>query len=101
MHYVICYDLESDRLREKTVKLLQRNGCSRVQKSVFVAADMTAKQVAALKTGLDQLWKAGQRSPQDSLLIMPLPNECALQTASVGPNNMLTALAELPLKIIL
>lgn len=43
MHYVICYDLENDRLRGKAVKLLERHGCSRVQKSVFAAPELEKK----------------------------------------------------------
>lgn len=31
MHYIICYGIEDDRLREKTAKTLARHGCSRVQ----------------------------------------------------------------------
>lgn len=35
--YLISYDIGDDRLREKVAALLQREGCTRIQKSVFFA----------------------------------------------------------------
>ena len=101
MHYVICYDLESDRLREKVAKLLQRHGCNRVQKSVFVAADMSNKHLSMLQRALTSAMEKGTSAPQDSVLLIPLPDACAQATRAIGGlNSILATTAVLPLKII-
>lgn len=49
MNYFICYDISDDDLRGKMVKLLQRKGCKRVQKSVFLAPNFQLRELAALR----------------------------------------------------
>lgn len=94
--------MENDRLRDRAAKLLQKHGCSRVQRSVFVAAYVKPRDLEQLKAALDRLMARGPVSPQDSLLLMPLPEEVVAQTAAIGcANNILAALAPLPLKILL
>jgi CRISPR-associated endonuclease Cas2 len=44
MHYVICYDIESDRKRDRVARVLEKNGCHRVQKSVFVGPRMRKRE---------------------------------------------------------
>lgn len=100
MHYVICYDLEDDRLRGKTAKVLARHGCNRVQRSVFVAAHMDKKQLARLQADLQRLL-AGHHAPGDSLLIVPLRDEHVAEIRAIGDNNIFTELENFPLKIIL
>lgn len=100
MHYVICYDLEDDRLRGKTAKALQRHGCTRVQRSVFVAPNMDKKELARLLADLQRLL-AGRHAPGDSLLVLPLRDEHVAEIRAIGENNILTELEKFPLKIIL
>ena len=102
MHYVICYDLESDRLRGKVAKALQKHGCNRVQKSVFVAADMSAKHLERLSSALKKLLASGTAAAQDSVLVIPLPEEYArLSMAFGGLNSILAETQPLPSKILL
>lgn len=102
MHYVICYDLENDRLREKVAKLLRRHGCNRVQKSVFVAPDLSARHRDLLLAATARLLARNPAQPQDNLLLIPLPDECArLSNALAGPNNLLAGIAEMPVKLLL
>ena len=102
MHYVICYDLENDRLRGRVAKLLQKHGCNRVQKSVFVAADMSARHLEQLKTAVTTALSRGVSAPMDSVLFIPLPDECAKNSIGIGRlNSVLASTAELPLKILL
>lgn len=101
MHYVICYDLENDRLRDRCAKLLERNGCNRLQKSVFAAPDMEKKHLVKLQLSLRQMFARQPMSPGDSLLIIPLPNEQAKETEVMGDNNIHTILLEKVLKIML
>ena len=101
MHYVICYDLENDRLRNRAAKLLERNGCRRIQKSVFAAPDMSKKHLTKLHLSLRQLFARQPMSAGDSLYIVPLPNEYTPDIGVFGENNVFPALEEKPLKIML
>ena len=101
MHYVICYDLENDRLRDRCAKLLERNGCRRAQKSVFAAANMANKDLVKVQLGLRQLFARMPMSPGDSLLIIPLPHDYAGEIETFGDNNIRTELLEKRLKTIL
>jgi CRISPR-associated endonuclease Cas2 len=102
MHYVICYDLESDRLRDRVVKVLQKHGCSRVQRSVFVAADLDGRHLQQLTAALTRLAGGGLFAEQDSLLVIPLSGESAQSSIAIGcANNILTAVLPLPLKVML
>ena len=100
MHYIICYDLEDDRLRGKTAKVLARHGCTRVQRSVFVAPHLDKKQLARVLADLQRLL-AGRHAPGDSLLLVPLRDEHVAEIRVIGDNNILTELEKFPLKIIL
>ncbi|MCC6461564.1 MAG: CRISPR-associated endonuclease Cas2 [Saprospiraceae bacterium] len=100
MHYIICYDIENDRLREKTAKALARHGCSRVQKSVFVAPALPKKHLLRLQADLQRLL-AGHLAPGDSVLLVPLGAEESAQILCFGENNILPCLEKKPLKIIL
>ncbi len=101
MHYVICYDIESDQLRDRAVKTLEKNGCRRLQKSVFVAPHMTKKELVRLQLMLRQVFERRPLKPGDSVYIVPLPNEFAEGADFFGSNNAFPALLEKKLKILL
>jgi len=66
-----------------------------------VASHISSKHVAALKHALARLLAGRVLSPQDGVLIIPLPDEPAQQVHAIGANNMLAALMTPPLKILL
>ncbi|MCW5921256.1 MAG: CRISPR-associated endonuclease Cas2 [Saprospiraceae bacterium] len=101
MHFVICYDIENDRLRARTAKILERHGCHRVQRSVFVAPYLERKHLVRLRGALKQCYARQPLSPDDSLLLVPLREEYVADIEVLGVNNIITALAEKPLKIML
>jgi CRISPR-associated protein Cas2 len=101
MHYVICYDLENDRLRDRVVKILEKNGCHRIQKSVFTAPFMEKKHLTQLRAALGRLFARHPPAPADSLLIVPLPDEYVAAVTKFGNNNIHTHLQEKILKTIL
>lgn len=100
MHYVITYDIEDDRLRTQTAKVLQRFGCARVQKSVFVAAQLEKRYLLQLQTALHQLL-AKRLKPGESLLVFPLRHEHAPEIFVLGHNNILTTFDDPPRKTLL
>ena len=69
--YFISYDIADDRLREKIAALLQREGCTRVQKSVFFAPKFAIKELRALQAGLHALAN-GKLEDNDSILCVPV-----------------------------
>lgn len=101
MHYVISYDIENDRLRDKTAKILEKNGCLRVQKSVFVAPQMTNKHLDRLLADLKSRYARKPLGDRDSLLLIPLTKEHGAAIKVFGNNNILATLEENPLKIVL
>ena len=101
MHYVICYDLENDRLRDRVAKLLQKQGCSRVQRSVFVARGFERREYSHLRAALRRLLARHPGGPADSVLFIPLREGEEARIEALGLNNVLTALTPPPLKIIL
>ena len=101
MHYVICYDLENDRLRDRCAKLLERNGCLRVQKSVFAAPGMGKKDLVKMQLALRQLFARHPLVPGDSVCIIPLRDEYVPDIAVFGSNNMPPLLEEKKLKVML
>lgn len=100
MHYMICYDIENDRLRTKAAAVLARHGCARVQRSVFVAANLDKKNLARLQADLKRLLD-GRHAPGDSLLIVPLRDEHVAEIHHIGDNTIFTELEKFPLKILL
>ena len=70
-NYLIAYDISADRLREQVAVLLQQHGCRRVQKSVFLAPQFSAKELRALQADLRQL-ASGKLGPEESVIGIPL-----------------------------
>jgi CRISPR-associated protein Cas2 len=54
-HYIISYDISVSSLRTKLAQLLQRHGCERLQKSVFLAPNISNEDLMALKMELKKL----------------------------------------------
>ena len=101
MHYVICYDLENDRFRAKAAKTLERHGCSRIQKSVFVAASLDTKHLSRLTRDLNRLLEGRVLAPGEGIVLVPVPAESGKQILVLGNNNVLAELEAGPLKVLL
>lgn len=70
-NYLISYDISQDKLRNKIVKILERRGCVRVQKSVFLAPRYQTAELKRLQAEMVLALKA-RASPDDSVLCVPL-----------------------------
>ncbi len=81
--------------------LLERNGCLRVQKSVFAAPDMDRKAWGRLQQGLRQLFARHPLGAADSLYIVPLRDEHVAEIQVYGRPTVVEALQAQPLKIVL
>lgn len=69
MYCFICYDIENDKIRRMVAKLLEREGCIRVQKSVFFAR-IHRKRHARLTDLLRQIQQLYDN--QDSIMLLPV-----------------------------
>ena len=98
---MICYDLENNRLREKTAKTLIRYGCIRLQKSVFVAANLEKRDLDRMENDLKNLL-LGHSGRGDSLVVVPLRDEHVKEIRTIAShNNTYTYFEPEPLKIVL
>lgn len=78
-----------------------KHGCSRVQKSVFVAAFMEKKHLGGLQADLKRLFGLFPPNDRDSVLFVPLREELVAMVELVGCNNIFTELRDPPLMTIL
>jgi len=70
-NFFISYDISNDRLRTKAAKILERNGCKRVQKSVFFAVRFQTAELKKLRAELNRLIGA-HLEESDSILCIPV-----------------------------
>lgn len=82
--YMICfimYDISSNKVRTIVSKFLQNRGCTRVQKSIFMASlpSDTAKDIATKLTEIQKMYENN-----DSILIVPLSDDYARSMRIIG-----------------
>lgn len=70
--------------------MLERHGCHRLQKSVFVAPDMAKKDQLRLEVALFRIFQRRPLESSDHLHWFPLSEELAAQTRYAGHNNVFT-----------
>ena len=72
MLFFVMYDIESNKVRSQVVKYLIKKGCTRVQKSIFLA-DLDTKVYEEIRNDLTEVQAAYEN--QDSILIVPLSTD--------------------------
>jgi CRISPR-associated endonuclease Cas2 len=95
LNFFVCYDISDDKRRLHLSKLLQRTGCRRVQKSVFVAIDFERREMLTLKTKVEKLLNTRYTegsSLTDSLLFIPLDNDAVKDVLWEGQQETWTNL---------
>lgn len=86
MNYLVSYDIQDNRLRLKLAKLLLRNGCERIQKSVFLAPEYNTRELMILKQDISALVQ-NVLSSRDSIWILPLQQQQLLDATLWGQEN--------------
>ncbi len=79
MLYVICYDIEDNKVRNKISHLLQGYG-KRVQKSVF-ECELDDRALQKLKRSIESRAKLAE---QDSIRIYALCQTCKMKAVGLG-----------------
>ncbi len=72
MLFFVMYDIESDKVRRHVVKYLERQGCARVQKSIFLA-DLPVAKFEQIKGDLAEVQACYENS--DSILVVPISTD--------------------------
>ncbi len=72
MLFFVMYDIESNRVRRQVVKYLERQGCSRVQKSIFLA-DLPNAKYEQIKSDLAEVQACYEN--EDSILVVPISTD--------------------------
>jgi CRISPR-associated endonuclease Cas2 len=87
MNFFVSYDISDDKRRLHLSKLLLREGCKRLQKSVFIAIDFERKEMLQLKIRVDKLLNVQFTEGgnlDDSVLYIPLDNDAVSQVLWQG-----------------
>lgn len=83
MLFFVMYDIESNKVRHQVVKYLERNGCSRIQKSIFLA-DLPADKYHQIKNDLAEVQAAYDNN--DSILLVPISTDYLRSAKIIGQN---------------
>lgn len=70
MIFFVMYDIESNKVRTLVSKYLLGKGCTRIQRSIFLA-DLSTEVFETIKTDLAEVQAAYDNN--DSILIVPVP----------------------------
>jgi CRISPR-associated protein Cas2 len=92
MTYLICYDITDDRVRLQLAKKLERAGCVRLQKSVFLAPHFDQKRLILLRGGLLRLLSKYTLSIDESLLAIPIEKDNTTDMVWAGTSNHLLSI---------
>ncbi|GHT29244.1 hypothetical protein AGMMS49574_05460 [Bacteroidia bacterium] len=83
MLFFVMYDIENDKVRRHVVKYLQRKGCMRVQKSIFIA-DTEHRIYAEIKEDLAAVQACYEN--EDSILVVPISTDYLQAMRIIGKN---------------
>ena len=83
MLFFVMYDIESDKVRRLIVKYLLRKGCTRVQRSIFLA-NLPAADYDAIRADLTEVQAAYDN--QDSILVVPVSTDMMQAMRIIGKN---------------
>jgi len=79
MLFFVMYDIESDKVRYNVVKYLERQGCMRIQKSIFLAS-LSVEKYDAIRNDLAEVQSLYDN--HDSIIVCPVSTDM-LQSMSV------------------
>ncbi len=83
MLFFVMYDIESNKVRRYVVKYLEKKGCFRVQKSIFLA-DLPMEKYQAIRTDLAEVQAAYEN--MDSILVVPISTDYLRAMKVIGEN---------------
>lgn len=81
MLFFVMYDIESDKVRNLVVRYLQKSGCTRIQKSIFLAESPVATY-NRIKDDLAEVQAAYDN--QDSIIVLPVTTDYLRMMKIIG-----------------
>lgn len=83
MLFFVMYDIESNKVRRLIAKYLDRKGCTRVQKSIFLA-DLPTATYQQIRTDLAEVQACYDN--HDSILVVPISTDYLRSMRVIGQN---------------
>lgn len=83
MLFFVMYDIESNKVRRLVVKYLIREGCTRIQKSIFLA-DRPVETYNKIKSDLADVQAAYDND--DSIIVLPVTTDYLRMMKVIGKN---------------
>jgi len=83
MLFFVMYDIESNKVRYNVVKYLERQGCIRIQKSIFLA-DLPGEKYRAIKDDLTEVQALYEN--HDSIIVCPVSVDLLQSMKIIGKN---------------
>ena len=83
MLFFVMYDIESNKVRYNVVKYLERKGCTRIQKSIFLA-DAPADIYDSIRTDLAEVQALYDN--HDSIIVCPISPDLLRSMRIIGQN---------------
>ncbi|MCF8222304.1 MAG: CRISPR-associated endonuclease Cas2 [Bacteroidales bacterium] len=83
MIYFIMYDIENNKIRQNIAKYLEKKGCTRVQKSIFIAKSerKTYDEISSTLKKVQELY-----SNNDSIFFVPVSTDHIRAMKIIGVN---------------
>ena len=81
MLFFLMYDIESNKVRNQVAKYLIRKGCTRVQRSIFLA-DLANSEYNSIRQDLAEVQAAYDN--KDSILIVPISTDYLQSMKIIG-----------------
>ena len=83
MLFFVMYDIEDNRVRNLVSKYLVKNGCTRIQKSIFLA-DLPSSKYEQIRNDLTEVQAAYENL--DSILVVPISTDYLKSMKIIGKN---------------
>jgi CRISPR-associated protein Cas2 len=100
-HYILSYDISSNKLRTALAKLLLKSGCERIQKSVFLAPNFEPEQMLKLKKEVGLFLQTNHSYvSSDSIVCFPIKNTDIADMVWNGETKELRRIMEVVLYLL-
>lgn len=83
MLFFVMYDIESNKVRYNIVKYLERMGCSRIQKSIFLA-NLSIEKYERIQRDLAEIQSLYDN--HDSIIVCPVSSDYLSSMKVIGQN---------------
>lgn len=83
MLFFVMYDIENNKVRNYIAKYLLKKGCSRIQKSIFLA-DLSISVYEEIKQDLSEVQQTYENN--DSIILVPISTDYLQSMKIIGQN---------------